>query len=38
MSTEFCCNSTDVIYYTQTSQDIVLETTEVFRRYRTVLH
>lgn len=33
MSTEFCCISTDVTYYTQNSQDIVLETTEVLRRY-----
>jgi len=38
MSTEICCISTDVTYYTQTSQDIVLETTEMFRRYRTVVH
>jgi hypothetical protein len=26
MSTQFCCISTDVTYYTQTSRDIVLET------------
>jgi len=38
MSTEFCCISTDVTCYTQTSQDIVLETIEVFRRYRMDLH